>query len=127
MLNGLRRCNRVEIIMNYRTSWFYLIVAGISEVIWAYYMKKSNGLTLIYPSLVFLLFMLISMGSLTLASKRLPISLIYPIWVGIGTVGTVFLGYFSFNEPLSIQKLIFVFIIILGVIGLKLTHKEHIG
>ncbi|WP_368195895.1 multidrug efflux SMR transporter [Aeromonas sp. R2-2] len=113
--------------MNYRTSWFYLIVAGISEVIWAYYMKKSNGLTLIYPSLVFLLFMLISMGSLTLASKRLPISLIYPIWVGIGTVGTVFLGYFSFNEPLSIQKLIFVFIIILGVIGLKLTHKEHIG
>lgn len=112
--------------MSYRTSWFYLIIAGISEIIWAYYMKLSNGFTVIYPSVMFIFFMLISMSTLTFASKILPVSLAYPIWVGIGTVGTVFLGYFSFDEQLSLQKLIFVFLITLGVVGLKLTYKEHI-
>lgn len=113
--------------MKNKDSWLYLIVAGGSEIIWAYYMKQSNGLSLIYPSVMFFLFMLISMSSLTLASKKLPVSLVYPIWVGIGTVGTGLLGYFYFGEPLSLQKLIFVFLIILGVVGFKVTYKEHIG
>ena len=125
MFNDFCWRNRVENVMSYKMSWLYLIIAGISEIVWAYYMKLSNGLTVLYPSVMFIFFMLISMSTLTFASKTLPVSLAYPIWVGIGTIGTVLLGYFYFNESLSVNRLLFIFLIGLGVVGLKLTYDEH--
>ena len=102
-------------------AWISLLGAGISEVIWAYFMKQSNGLTKLVPSVLFIVIMIISMGLLTYSTKYLPISIAYPVWVGIGAVGTVIAGILFFGEAASLMKFFFLAMIIGGVIGLKLS------
>jgi quaternary ammonium compound-resistance protein SugE len=46
----------------------------------------------------------------------------YPVWTGIGAVGTVIIGILVFKEPTSFWRLFFVFTLIASVIGLKIVH-----
>ena len=102
-------------------AWIYLFIAGIFEVIWAMGLKYSHGFTKLYPSLITLGGMIISFYLLSLATKSLPIGTAYAIWTGIGALGTVILGIFLFNEALSIQRIVFLGLILIGIFGLKLT------
>ncbi|MBO7258422.1 MAG: hypothetical protein J6V11_05750, partial [Alphaproteobacteria bacterium] len=61
---------------------------------------------------------------LALALKHLPLGTTYIMWVGFGIVGTAILGVFLFNEKLTIMQMICIFIIILGIAGLKLFEKN---
>jgi quaternary ammonium compound-resistance protein SugE len=99
--------------------WIALLIAGLSEIVWAYFMKKSDGLTKLFPSVMFIIVLIISMLLLTFASSHLPIGIAYPIWVGIGAVGSVVLGIVLFGESASFLKLFFLTLIIVGIIGLK--------
>ena len=48
-------------------AWTYLIIAGLFEVVWAYFMKQSDGFTRLWPSVATLAFMGVSFGLLGLA------------------------------------------------------------
>lgn len=101
-------------------AWSILFAAGISEVAWAYYMKMSDGFKNIKASFYFILFNVLSTVLLALSVKILPISIAYPIWVGMGAVGTVVLGMVIFNEKVSIYKIYFLSMVIVGVVGVKI-------
>jgi quaternary ammonium compound-resistance protein SugE len=105
-------------------SWLVLIVAGVFEVIWAIGLKYSNGLTEIVPATVTLIGMIVSMALLSMAVKTIPVGTAYAVWVGIGAVGTAIMGIFIFKEPATALRLGFIILIILGVIGLKLTGRS---
>ncbi len=102
-------------------AWVYLIIAGIFEVVWAIGLKYSHGFTKLYPSLITLGGMVISFYLLSLASKTLPIGTAYAIWTGIGAFGAVLLGIFLFNEPVNILRIAFLCLILIGILGLKIT------
>jgi quaternary ammonium compound-resistance protein SugE len=102
-------------------AWIYLIIAGIFEVVWAIGLKYSHAFTKLYPSLITIGGMLISFYLLALAVKSLPIGTAYAVWTGIGALGAVILGIFLFNEPVNISRIIFLSLILIGIIGLKLT------
>ena len=102
--------------------WLTLMIAGLSEVGWAYYLKKSDGFTQLWPSLVFLLLLGMSMGLLAFSIRHIPIGIAYPIWTGIGAVGAVALGFLFFAEPFGFLKGFFVAMIIVGIVGLKITN-----
>ncbi len=102
-------------------AWVYLIIAGGFEVIWAMGLKYSHGFTKLYPSLITLGGMIISFYFLSLATKSLPIGTAYTIWTGIGALGAVLLGIFLFNDPVNILRIVFLFLILVGILGLKLT------
>jgi quaternary ammonium compound-resistance protein SugE len=102
-------------------AWFFLIVAGIFEVVWAISLKYSNGFTRLFPSIITLIGMIISFVFLTLALKHLSIGTAYAIWTGIGAVGTVLLGIMLFGEAATPARLILITMIVAGIIGLKLT------
>lgn len=102
-------------------AWIYLIIAGVFEVIWAMALKYSEGFTKLYPSLVTIVGMVISFYFLSLATKVLPIGTAYAIWTGIGALGAVLLGIVLFNEPINMQRMIFVCLLLIGIIGLKVT------
>jgi quaternary ammonium compound-resistance protein SugE len=102
-------------------AWAYLLIAGIFEVIWAMGLKYSHGFTKLYPSLITLGGMVISFYFLSLATKSLPIGTAYAIWTGIGALGAVLLGIILFNEPLNILRILFLCLILIGILGLKLT------
>ncbi|AUS09901.1 quaternary ammonium compound-resistance protein SugE [Laceyella sacchari] len=104
-------------------AWFYLLIAGVFEVVWAISLKQSHGFTRLYPSLITIGGMIVSFFFLALATKTLPIGTAYAIWTGIGAVGAVLLGIFLFNEPRDLSRLFFLGLILAGIIGLKLSAR----
>jgi quaternary ammonium compound-resistance protein SugE len=101
--------------------WVYLTIAGLFEVVWAIGLKYSQGFTKLIPSIVTVCGMIISFYLLALATKTLPIGTAYAVWTGIGALGTVILGILFFHEPLNLLRVVFLFFILIGILGLKLT------
>ncbi|MFA6237248.1 MAG: multidrug efflux SMR transporter [Bacteriovorax sp.] len=102
-------------------NWILLIVAGIFEVVWAIFLKNSKGFTQIIPTALFGLTLFISMWLLSTSLRTIPLSVAYPVWTGIGAVGSVLVGVMLFGESASVPKLLFVSLILIGVIGLKVV------
>ena len=101
-------------------AWFILFIAGIFETAWAIGMKYSNGFTKLWPSVFTFICILISMGLLSLSLKWLPVGTAYAVWTGIGAIGTAILGIILFGESKEIIRLFFIFLIIVGLVGLKI-------
>lgn len=101
------------------STWIVLILAGLFEVCWAVGLKYTEGFTKLWPSLFAIVTMALSVYLLSLATKRLELSVAYAVWVGIGTVGASLLGILLFKEALNPSKLIFLGLLIASIIGLK--------
>lgn len=102
-------------------SWILLVLAGLLEIVWAIGLKYTDGFTRLWPSVVTVLAMAISLALLGVAMKTLPVSTAYAVWMGIGVVGTAILGIFVLGEPATFGRLFSIALILAGVIGLKLT------
>ncbi|HCK0566686.1 TPA: multidrug efflux SMR transporter [Pseudomonas aeruginosa] len=100
-------------------AWFHLLVAAAFEVAFAMSMKFSNGFGRLWPSLLTVVAAIGGIYFLTLALRELPVSVAYPIWTAIGSLGTVFLGVLLLGESLTAVKLVSVGLIVAGVAGLK--------
>ena len=46
----------------------------------------------------------------------------YVIWTGVGGIGTVLIGIFLFGDSATFWRLFFIFLIIVGIVGLKFVH-----
>lgn len=105
-------------------SWIILIIAGFCEAGFAFCLGKMKGLvgTEYYLwGAGFLVFLVLSMLLLAKAVHTLPIGTAYPVWTGIGAVGTVLLGIFFFHEPATFARLFFITTLIISIIGLKMV------
>lgn len=102
-------------------AWFYLGIAGILEVIWAFSMKQSEGFTRLIPSIVTGIGMLASIWFLAAAMKVLPLGTAYVIWTGIGAVGAFVLGIAFLGESTDPLRLLAAAMIICGLILLKIA------
>lgn len=100
-------------------AWIFLLVAAFFEVLFAMSMKYAHGFTRFAPSVLVVLAAIAGIYFLTLALRELPVSIAYPIWTGIGTLGTVLLGTLLLGEALGPGKLLAVGLIVAGVAGLK--------
>src|SRR5436305_11987231 len=105
-------------------AWVILVVAGLMEVGWAVGLKYTEGFTRLWPSVATVSAMVVSMALLGLAVRTLPLGTAYAVWTGIGTVGTVIIGMLLFGEPGSFVRLACVFLIVSGIIGLKLITSH---
>ncbi|MDF1613003.1 MAG: quaternary ammonium compound efflux SMR transporter SugE [Stygiobacter sp.] len=106
-------------------AWIYIFIASIFEISWAVGLKYSNGFTNFYPSLFTIITMILSYVFLSFGAKTLPIGTAYAVWTGIGAVGTAIYGILFFNEPKDFLRVLFIFLIVVGIIGLRLTYKEN--
>ena len=100
--------------------WVSLFIAGLFEIFWAVGLKSTDGFSKFIPSVITILGMIASFFFLSIALKKLPLSIAYAIWTGIGTVGTVIFGIFYFHEPTDLAHLICVAMILCGIIGLRI-------
>lgn len=105
-------------------AWFILFIAGLFETAWAIGMKYSDGFTKFWPSVFTIVCILISMGMLSLSIKTLPVGTAYAVWTGIGAVGTATLGIILFGESKEFIRLFFMFLIIVGLVGLKVYSTK---
>ena len=101
--------------------WALLIVAGLLEVVWAYFMKQSHGFTRPAPSIVTVTAMLASFGMLAFAMRSLPLGTAYMAWTGIGAVGAFLVGIALLGEPVSPARFAAAALIVSGLVMLKLS------
>lgn len=102
-------------------AWLILFLAGLLEIVWAIGLKYTAGFTKPWPSVITLAAMIASFVLLGQALRTLPLGIAYSVWVGIGVVGTVIFGAWLFDESLSFLKIVSILLILLGIVGLKLT------
>lgn len=105
--------------------WIVLFIAGLFEIAWAVGLKYSDGFSKLWPSIFTVSCMIISMGLLAYAVKHLPVGTAYAIWTGIGAVGTAILGMILFDESKELIRVFFIFLIVVGIVGLKLFTGEQ--
>ncbi len=103
-----------------------LVIAGLCECAFTFCLGKAKvtSSTDHYLWLAgFLLFTVMSMYLLMRCSRVLPIGIAYPVWTGIGAVGTVALSIFYFKEPTSGWQVFFTITLILSIVGIKVVSE----
>lgn len=108
-------------------NWIFLIIGGLFEIGFATCLGKAkmstgNAAVMWYIGFVFCL--AISMLLLIKATQTLPIGTAYAVWTGIGAVGTVLIGIFLFQEPTDFWRILFLFTLIISIIGLKFVSPN---
>ena len=68
--------------------------------------------------------MIFSFLFLSQATKTLPLGTAYAIWTGIGALGAVIVGIVLFKESVTPARLFFVTLLLIGIIGLKITSSH---
>lgn len=106
-------------------TWFYLILAGLSEIIWAFGLKASRGFSVIGWSAFTLFFLWVSFYLLARVIRTIPIGTAYAVFTGIGAIGAALVGILLLNESVHPLKLISLAVMIIGIIGLKITDNGH--
>jgi quaternary ammonium compound-resistance protein SugE len=101
-------------------SWFYLLIAGLLEIVWAIGLKFSEGFTKPLQSVVTVIGMILSFYMLSLSLKTIPLGTAYAVWTGIGATGTAIIGMFFLGESKELARIICILLIITGIVGLKL-------
>jgi len=104
-------------------AWILLFVAGILEAAWAVGLKYTDGFTRPLPSVVTILGIVVSLFMLSIAARTLPIGTAYGVWVGIGAAGAAALGIWLLGEPANPGRLFFLALLVVAIVGLKLTTR----
>ncbi|ASA19893.1 DMT family transporter [Paenibacillus donghaensis] len=107
--------------MRTNIEWIKVAVAAGFEVLWAMGLKHAStpwewGITAVA--------ILISFYGLISASAKLPVGTVYSVFVGLGTMGTMFADMLWFGEDFKWIKLVLVGILLVGVMGLKKVTAE---
>jgi small multidrug resistance pump len=88
-------------------------------------MKLSNGLKNWKPSISLIIFYSISLAAMTFAVRGIDVSIVYAIWSGVGTILIAIIGVLIFAESISLTKIISLFLIVAGVVGIHLTDAFY--
>ncbi|HEY4140375.1 MAG TPA: multidrug efflux SMR transporter [Pseudolabrys sp.] len=102
-------------------AWFILVIAGVLEVVWAYFMKQSEGFTRMVPTVITLLTSLASFALLAVAMKTLPLGTAYTVWTGIGAVGAFAVGIYVLGEPANVTRIVAATFIVAGIVLMKFS------
>lgn len=102
-------------------AWAVLFVAGILEVVWAYYMKLSDGFSRPGPTVVTFVAMFFSFGLLAYAMRSLPLGTSYTVWTGIGAVGAFVVGIVVLGEAVTFARMLAATLIVAGLVLMKVS------
>ncbi len=102
-------------------NWIYLFAAIFFEVGGTMAMKFSQGFTKLLPSVMIFICYAIAFTFVTFAIRKIELSVAYTIWSGVGTTLIVLIGIFYFGEQLNALKIISIALVILGVVGLRVS------
>ena len=105
-------------------AWILLLVAGLFEIVWAYYMKQSGGFTRLWPTLITISTMIVSFLLLSLAMRTLPLGTAYTVWTGIGAVGAFAVGVTVLGEPADATRIVAAVLIVCGLVLMRLSSTQ---
>jgi quaternary ammonium compound-resistance protein SugE len=102
-------------------AWVFLVAAGLFETAFAVFLKLSDGMSQLWPTVGFAACALVSFGLLTIALRDLEVGPAYAVWTGIGAAGAAAVGMVLLGDAVSTLKLVSIGLVLAGVIGLNLS------
>ncbi|HET6321429.1 MAG TPA: SMR family transporter [Hyphomicrobium sp.] len=104
-------------------AWIALFVAGVLEVVWAFYMKQSHGFTRLVPSIMTITVMAASIGLLAYAMRLLPLGTAYTVWTGVGAIGAFCVGVVVLGEEITVARVAAALLIVSGIALMKYSSN----
>ena len=104
-------------------AYILLALAIVSEVTGSTFLVKSEGFTQLVPSILVVVFYVISIYLLSQVIKTIPLGVAYAIWGGVGIVLTALIGFLIVRQSLDLAALIGIALIIGGVIVMNIFSK----
>ncbi|MCF8475983.1 MAG: multidrug efflux SMR transporter [Pseudolabrys sp.] len=104
-------------------AWLILFAAGLLEIVWAYFMKQSEGFTRLVPTAITLVTSLASFGLLAVAMKSLPLGTAYTVWTGIGASGAFVVGIVVLGEQVTVMRMLGAGLIVSGLLLMRLSSS----
>lgn len=105
-------------------AWLILLVSGLFEAVWATALGNIEGPHKAAPISIFIVGLSISMGGLGWSMRLLPTGTAYAVWTAVGGVATVSVSVLWGTEPIDLTKFVFLFMIVGGVMGLKIVSEN---
>lgn len=105
-------------------AWITLTAAGLLEIVWAFFMKQSDGFTKPLPAAITVAAAIGSIVLLSLAMRTLPLGTAYAMWTGIGAVGSFMMGILVLGESASALRIAAAVLIVSGLVLMKFATAE---
>lgn len=105
-------------------SWLHVVLGGFLEIFWVLTLKLSHNFTIFPYNIITIILVVISFYLFSKGMQELPSGIAYTVYTGIGAVGTIIFGILFLGESVSIPKIVFSLILIVGILGLKMTSEE---
>lgn len=105
-------------------SWLHVILGGVLEIFWVLSLKMSHNFSVFPYNIITIVLVIISFYLFSKGMEELPSGVAYTVYTGIGAVGTILFGILFLGENISIPKIGFSLILLIGIIGLKFTSEE---
>ena len=95
--------------------YLILFAAILFEVCGTMLLPVSQNFTKIFPTIILLISYGLSFYMLAIVSQKLPLSVVYASWSGIGIFSIAILSYIFYKQSLNWQTITGLFLIVVGV------------
>ena len=110
--------------MSLTTSYIFLAIAVLLGVTSNSYAKSAEGFSLIFPSIVTGITIVMCMYALSVVMKNIPMGITYASFAGLTIVATVVVGIIRFNQVPNLYSLIGLVLIVAGVLMVNLLGNN---
>ena len=106
------------------TSYLFLVLAVFLGVTSNSFAKSAEGFTLLVPSIITAITIVLCMYALSMVMKNIPMGITYASFAGLTILATVAVGVFRFNQIPNLYSLVGLILIIIGVLMVNLLGNK---
>ena len=110
--------------MNMTTSYLFLALAVALGVTSNSFAKSADGFTLLFPSIITGITIVLCMYALSMVMKNIPMGITYASFAGLTIISTVVVGIIRFNQMPNFYSMIGLSLIIVGVLMVNLLGNS---
>lgn len=114
------KCKGIGMILTMQKDWMYVGLTSLFELFWVYGFNVANTW---WHWVMIVVLLGLDFHFLSKACRNLPTGTVYAIFAGAGTIGTTLMDIWIFEGEFNLLKGIFILILVLGIIGLKLSEN----
>ena len=110
--------------MSLATSYLFLALAVFLGVTSNSFAKSAEGFTLLFPSIITAITIVLCMYALSLVMKNIPMGITYASFAGLTIIATVIVGVIKYNQVPNLYSMIGLAFIIVGVLMVNLLENK---
>ena len=110
--------------MSLVTSYLFLAIAVFLGVTSNSFAKSAEGFTLLFPSIITAISIVLCMYALSLVMKNIPMGITYASFAGLTIIATVIVGVIKYNQVPNFYSIIGLVLIIIGVLMVNLLGNK---